>query len=111
MDFIPRADRRVPHISLVFCEMWDTAGFPLKPAAGATDPFRNLSPRKHSPPPFVISTEANPDSILRAAGNDHADPQRHGSPQEIRGSAVERSAVHRSILGNAFDRADGAYWR
>jgi hypothetical protein len=24
---------------------------------------------------------------------------------------VERSAVHRSILGNAFDRADGAYWR
>jgi hypothetical protein len=27
----PRTDRRVPHISLVFREMWDTAGLPLKP--------------------------------------------------------------------------------
>jgi hypothetical protein len=26
----PRTNRRVPHISLVFREMWDTAGLPLK---------------------------------------------------------------------------------
>jgi hypothetical protein len=31
----PRNDRRVPHISLVFGEMWDTAGLPLKSAAGS----------------------------------------------------------------------------
>jgi hypothetical protein len=46
--------------------------------------------------PFVISTEAYPDFLLRA------DPQHHGSQQEIRGSAVERSAVQRSLLGNVF---------
>jgi hypothetical protein len=34
---IPAANRRVPHISLVFREMWDTAGLPLKPAAVPTD--------------------------------------------------------------------------
>jgi hypothetical protein len=34
----PRTDRRVPHISLVFREMWDTTGLPLKPVAGPTDP-------------------------------------------------------------------------
>jgi len=28
----------VPHISLVFCEMWDTADPSLKPVAGPTDP-------------------------------------------------------------------------
>jgi hypothetical protein len=28
---IPRANGPVPHISLVFREMWDTAGPPLKP--------------------------------------------------------------------------------
>ena len=32
----------------------------------------------------------------------HADRQRHGSRQEIRGTAVERSAVQRSFLGNVF---------
>ena len=30
---------RVPHISLVFREMWDTTGLPLKPAAGPTNPL------------------------------------------------------------------------
>jgi hypothetical protein len=30
----PQTDGRVPHISLVFREMWDTAGLPLKPVAG-----------------------------------------------------------------------------
>jgi hypothetical protein len=34
----PRHNRRVPHISLVFREMWDTKGLPLKLAAGLTDP-------------------------------------------------------------------------
>jgi hypothetical protein len=29
---------RVPHISLVFREMWDTAGLALKPQAGPTTP-------------------------------------------------------------------------
>jgi hypothetical protein len=33
-----RHNRRVPHISLVFREMWDTAGLPLKPVAGPTTP-------------------------------------------------------------------------
>ena len=32
----------------------------------------------------------------------HDVDQRHGSPQEIRGSVVERSAVLRSFLGNVF---------
>ncbi len=34
----PLTNRRVPHISLVFREMWDTAGLALKPAAVATTP-------------------------------------------------------------------------
>jgi hypothetical protein len=34
----PRANGRVPHISLVFREMWDTAGLPLKPDTGSTTP-------------------------------------------------------------------------
>jgi hypothetical protein len=64
--------------------------------------------------PFVISTEAYPDFLLRAAGNDHVCgfplrkphdvDQRHGSRQEIRGSAVERSAVSGSFLEMFFDR-------
>jgi hypothetical protein len=33
LSSIPAANRRVPHISLVFREMWDTAGLPLKPDA------------------------------------------------------------------------------
>ena len=62
--------------------------------------------------PFVISTEADPDFLLRIASNDHvcgspwrephAINQRHRSRQEIRGSAVERSAVQRSFRGNVF---------
>ena len=32
----PLIKRRVPHISLVFREMWDTAGLPLKPAKVST---------------------------------------------------------------------------
>jgi hypothetical protein len=32
---IPATNRRVPHISLVFREMWDTGNLPLKPVAGA----------------------------------------------------------------------------
>ena len=52
---------------------------------------------------IVIPTGAYPDFLLRAASDvhlcgspyrePHADPQRHGSPQEIRGSAVEGPAV------------------
>ena len=30
----PVSNRRVPHISLVFREMWDTAGLPLKQVEG-----------------------------------------------------------------------------
>jgi hypothetical protein len=33
----PRTNRRVPHISLVFREMWDTAGLSHKPVADLTD--------------------------------------------------------------------------
>ena len=33
LSSIPATHGRVPHISLVFCEMWDTAGLPLEPAA------------------------------------------------------------------------------
>jgi hypothetical protein len=44
-------------------------------------------------PPLVIPTGAYPDFLTRAAS--HVDPQRHGSPQEIRGSAVEGLAVPR----------------
>jgi hypothetical protein len=29
----------VAHISLVFREMWDTAGLPLKPLSGSTVPY------------------------------------------------------------------------
>jgi hypothetical protein len=36
---IPRTNRRVPHISLVFRQMWDTAGFPLKSVTGPTTPY------------------------------------------------------------------------
>src|SRR6202522_918599 len=52
---------------------------------------------------LVIPTGAYPDFLLRAASDvhvcgspqrePHTDHQSHGSPQEIRGSAVERSAV------------------
>jgi hypothetical protein len=35
----PRHNRRVPHISLVFREMWDTADLPRKSVAGPTDPY------------------------------------------------------------------------
>ena len=38
-------NRRVPHISLVFCEMWDTAGLPLKPVTGRR--IRRGAPRSH----------------------------------------------------------------
>jgi hypothetical protein len=34
----PRHNGRVPHISLVFREMWDTAAVPLKPLADSTTP-------------------------------------------------------------------------
>jgi hypothetical protein len=34
----PRTNRRVPHISLVFREMWDTASLALKPDTGPTTP-------------------------------------------------------------------------
>ncbi len=34
----PRYKSRVPHISLVFREMWDTAGLPLKPVASPSAP-------------------------------------------------------------------------
>jgi hypothetical protein len=36
----PGTDRRVPHISLVFREMWDTAGLALKPVAGSHSSVR-----------------------------------------------------------------------
>jgi hypothetical protein len=36
----PRSNRRVPHISLVFREMWDTEGLSLKPLAGPIHLFR-----------------------------------------------------------------------
>jgi hypothetical protein len=65
-------------------------------------PFSNYSPWNHRPP-LVIPTGAYPDFLLRAASDvyvcgspqrePYADPQRHGSPQEIRGSAVEGPAV------------------
>jgi hypothetical protein len=55
------------------------------------------------PSPLVIPTGANPDFLLRAASDEyvcgspqrepHGVHQRHGSQQEIRGSAVEGSAV------------------
>jgi hypothetical protein len=59
---------------------------------------------------------AYPDFLLRVASDvhvcasperePHADHQRHGSPQEIRGSVVERSAVSAvPSLGMFFDRA------
>jgi hypothetical protein len=40
MRLYPRINGRVPHISLVFREMWDTAGLPLKPVADFTEPHR-----------------------------------------------------------------------
>src|ERR1700721_4688381 len=55
---------------------------------------------------------AYPDFLLRVASDvhvcgspqrePHADHQRHGSPQEIRGSGVEKSALQRSLPGNVF---------
>jgi hypothetical protein len=35
-ELYPRHKCRVPHISLVFREMWDTAGLPLKPVSCST---------------------------------------------------------------------------
>jgi len=62
------------------------------------------------PSPLVIPTEADPDFLLRAASSDHVcgspqrEPydlhQRHYSPQEIRGSEVEGSAVRPAALSN-----------
>jgi hypothetical protein len=42
--FIPATKRRVPHISLVLREMWDTTGLPLKPVAG-----RRIHPNAPAP--------------------------------------------------------------
>jgi hypothetical protein len=42
----PRYKYRVPHISLVFREMWDTAGIALNLVAGPTDPHGCPSIRK-----------------------------------------------------------------
>jgi hypothetical protein len=39
MGLRPVHKRRVPHISLVFSEMWDTAGLPLKPVKVFTTPY------------------------------------------------------------------------
>src|ERR1700735_3823816 len=65
--------------------------------------FPQPLPRATTVLSFVISTGAYPDFLLRAASDvhvcgspqrePHTDHQSHGSPQEIRGSAVERSAV------------------
>src|SRR5580658_5926100 len=51
--------------------------------------FPHPLPRATTVLSFVISTGAYPDFLLRAASDVHV----CGSPQEIRGSAVERSAV------------------
>jgi hypothetical protein len=76
-------------------------------------PVRNLYWRTATTLPFVISTAAYPDFLLRAASYVHvygspqrepyADPHRPGSRQEIRGSEVERSAVQQSFLEMFFD--------
>jgi hypothetical protein len=36
---LPATSRRVPHISLVFREMWDTTVLSLKPVAVLTTPY------------------------------------------------------------------------
>jgi len=53
----PRGHRRVPHIWLVFCKLWDSAGLPLKPIAGA--PVRTSVARIFYPQGPQIE-EANP---------------------------------------------------
>jgi hypothetical protein len=81
----PRHDRRVPHISLVFREMWDTAGLPLKPVADPTVPSGcptstetlcfvsayDLSPSTHEPkeiwlPPCLSCPVANLSAASKA---------------------------------------------
>jgi hypothetical protein len=39
LGLYPRTNSRVPHISLVFREMWDTTGLSLKPAKVSTTPY------------------------------------------------------------------------
>jgi hypothetical protein len=64
----------VSHIKPIFREMWDTAGLSLKPAAASTA-LRFLVPpplfRSMPTLPFVISTEAYPHFLLRAASDGH----------------------------------------
>jgi hypothetical protein len=98
-------------ISLVFREMWDTAGLPLKPVAGPTEP-----------PGALGSPQRCPDFLLRSTSHDalaacsqrkpHEVAQRHQPRQEIRGkpttafrpgpyplsSRPKRSAVERPTV-------------
>jgi tRNA(Ile)-lysidine synthase len=71
----PRQKRRVPHISLVFREMWDTTGLPLKPLACAQSttrvPYVRTSVRgpktmgEAQPQPFVTVRMLFPENVSR----------------------------------------------
>jgi hypothetical protein len=124
LGLYPRHNRRVPHISLVFREMWDTAGLPLKPMR--SQQLRTGAPCSHQrtwaeddgrspskafrcgPYRLFIRTGAGPDFLLRTASyrhvcgspyrEPHAIDQRHHPRQEIRGSVVEGPAVLSNVV-------------
>jgi hypothetical protein len=87
------------------CGLAEVAALQLRPSASQA--FRKVTAL-----PFVISTEAYPDFLLRSASDVHGcgfrqrKPhdvnQRNGSPQEIRGSAVQRSAVSPALSWKCF---------
>jgi hypothetical protein len=80
-----------------------------------TPPIRVAILPRSSRFPLVIPTGAYPDFLLRAVSDvhvcgssqrePHADHQGHKTPQEIRGSAVEGSAVRPADLSNPSSEA------
>jgi hypothetical protein len=60
-ELYPHTDRRVPHISLVFREMWDTTALPLKPPADST----TLSGCPTFAPALPLTSTGNPGYVGR----------------------------------------------
>jgi hypothetical protein len=72
LKFYPRNQSRVPHISLVFREMWDTTGLPLKPVR---------VPQLHTG--ALRSHQRCPDFLLRGTNHGHVCGFSQGKPHEV----------------------------
>jgi hypothetical protein len=106
--------RRVPHISLVFREMWDTAGLPLKPLTGPTIPHgcptfapayvgRKRWAKPHHSLPFRTLPQSiadNPPATTHLPGETQVSKSRPGPPTQScrlqHPAKVHGSKVHKN---------------